>query len=309
MDVYSGETHMDVLRTPDQRFEGLEDFAFQPHYAEVTDRGSRQLRMHYLDEGPRDAAPVLLLHGEPTWSYLYRRMIPILTAAGHRCIAPDLIGFGRSDKPTAATDYTYARHVAWTRSLVVDHLALRAITLFAQNWGGLIGLRLVATEPALFARVMISNTGLPTGEEPATEAFLQWQRYARETDDFPVGQLVDSACVSELSRAVIAGYDAPFPDDSFKIGARVFPALVPTTPDDPAHDDNVAAWEVLRRFHQPFRCAFSDADPVTAGGAKRFIAEIPGTWSQPNPTIHGAGHFVQEDCGPELAHILVEFIG
>jgi len=265
--------------------------------------------MHYLDEGPRNTAPVVLLHGEPTWSYLYRHVIPVLTAAGHRCIAPDLIGFGRSDKPTGAADYTYARHVAWTRSLVFDHLALRQITLFGHDWGGLIGLRLVADDPTRFARILISNTGLPTGEEPVTDALLQWQRLARETEHLAIGQIVNSACVNELSSAVIAGYDAPFPDDSFKVAARVFPALVPTNPTDPAHDDNVAAWQVLRRFDRPFLCAFSDLDPITAGGAKRFMAEIPGARSQSHTTIAGAGHFVQEDCGPELARLLVEFIG
>jgi haloalkane dehalogenase len=300
---------VDTLRTPDRRFEGLPEYPFEPHYAEVSGGRTGPLRMHYLDEGPRDAAAVLLLHGEPTWSYLYRHMIPVLAAAGHRCIAPDLIGFGRSDKPTAAADYTYARHVAWLRSLVFDHLALRGITLFGQDWGGLTGLRLVAADPARFARIMISNTGLPTGEEPATDAFLRWQRFARETEQFAVGQIVDSGCTTDLSPVVIAGYDAPFPDDSFKVAARVFPALRPTSPDDPAHDDNVAAWEVLRRFDRPFRCAFSDQDPITAGGAKRFMTEIPGAWSQPHTTITGAGHFVQEDRGPELAHVLTEFIG
>jgi haloalkane dehalogenase len=264
--------------------------------------------MHYLDEGPPQAAPILLPHGEPTWSYLFRHMIPILVAAGHRCIAPDLIGFGRSDKPTAASDYTYARHVAWLRSLVFDHLDLREITLFGQDWGGLIGLRLVAADAQRFARVMISNTSLPTGEEPATDAFLRWQRFARETEQFAVGQIVDSGCATELSAEVIAGYDAPFPDESFKVAPRVFPALVPTSPDDPAHDDNVAAWEVLRCYDRPFLCAFSDQDPITAGNAKRFMAEIPGAQSQRHTTIAGAGHFVQEDSGPELAHVLVKFI-
>jgi haloalkane dehalogenase len=299
---------MNVLRTPDGRFEGLDGFPFAAHYAEVADGGGEPLRMHYLDEGPPDAAPILLPHGEPTWSYLYRHMIPVLVEAGYRCIAPDLIGFGRSDKPTAPLDYSYGRHLAWLRSLVFDHLDLYEITLFGQDWGGLIGLRLVAADQQRFARIMISNTGLPTGEERATDGFLQWQRFARETEQFAVGQIVNSGCTTDLSPQVIAGYDAPFPDDSYKVAARVFPTLVPTSPEDPAHDDNVAAWEVLRRFDRPFLCAFSDQDPITAGNARRFLAEVPGAQSQPHTTIAGAGHFVQEDRGPEVAHILAAFI-
>jgi haloalkane dehalogenase len=298
-----------VLRTPDQRFVELEGYPFAPHYAGVTDGQSATLRMHYLDEGPPAAAPVLLLHGEPTWSYLYRHMIPVLTAAGYRCVAPDLIGFGRSDKPAEATNYSYARHVAWLRSLVCDHLGLSAITLFGQDWGGLIGLRVLAAEPERFARVAISNTGLPTGDEPLTEAFLRWQHYAVTSDRFSIGRIVSGGCAAALDASAIAAYDAPFPDESFKVGARVFPSLVPTRPDDPAHDDNVAAWEVLRAFDRPFLCAFSDGDPITAGGAERFVAEVPGARAQPHTTIVAAGHFVQEDRPTELANVLVDFMG
>jgi haloalkane dehalogenase len=297
-----------VLRTPDSRFVGLVEFAFEARYADVTDGRSASLRMHYLDEGPPDAPPVLLLHGEPSWSYLYRNVIPPLVAAGRRCVAPDLVGFGRSDKPAAAGDYSYARHVAWLRSLVFDHLDLHAITLFGQDWGGLLGLRLLAAEPARFARVAISNTGLPTGDEPAPEAFLRWQRYAAESDRFSVGKIVSSGCATPLPASAVAAYDAPYPEEAFKAAARVFPSLVPTRPDDPAHGDNVAAWTVLRSFDRPFLCLFSDGDPITAGGAERFIAEVPGAGAQPHTTIKGAGHFVQEDRPAQLAALLAAFV-
>ncbi|MGY1683783.1 haloalkane dehalogenase [Geodermatophilus sp. SYSU D01176] len=296
-----------ILRTPDQRFADLSAFSFAAHYASVTQGPGLTLRMHYVDEGPPSAPPVLLLHGEPTWSYLYRHIIPVLTAAGYRCIAPDLIGFGRSDKPADIKDYSYARHVAWLRGLVCDHLGLSAVTLFAHDWGGLIGLRLVAAEPERFARVAISNTGLPTGEEPMTEAFLRWQHFAATSDQFAIGKIVSRGCVRLPDSAIVA-YDAPFPDDSFKAGARALPMLVPTRPDDPAHDDNQAAWKVLRTFDRPFLCAFSGEDPLTAGQADRFIAEVPGARRQPHTTIDGAGHFLQEDRPLELANLLVRFI-
>ena len=298
---------MQVLRTPDARFTGLAEFPFDARYAEVTDGAGGPLRMHYVDEGPPGAPIVLLLHGEPSWSYLYRRIIPPLVTAGFRCVAPDLIGFGRSDKPAAPGDYSYARHVGWLHSLLIDHLDLRAVTLFGQDWGGLLGLRLLAGDPARFARVAISNTALPTGEEPVTEAFLSWQRFAAESDRFPIGRIVSGACATPLPAETIAAYDAPFPGERFKAGARIFPALVPTRPDDPAHGDNVAAWQVLRAFDRPFLCLFSDGDPVTGGSADRFIAEVPGARAQPHRTITGAGHFVQEDRPVELAELLVSF--
>ena len=221
---------MDTLRTPDDRFVGLPDYPFDPHYAEVDDGDGGTLRVHYVDEGPADAAPVLLMHGEPSWSFLYRSMIPPLVAAGHRVVAPDLVGFGRSDKPTEQTDYTYARHVAWMQALLFDHLDLQDITFFGQDWGGLIGLRLVAADPDRYARVAIGNTGLPTGHGPASDAFLAWQRFSQETEHFPVGTIVNGGCVSDLSADVVAAYDAPFPDDTYKAGARIFPTLVPTRP-------------------------------------------------------------------------------
>lgn len=296
---------MNPLRTPDERFQDLPGYPFEPHYAETSDG----LRVHYVDEGPRDAAPVLLLHGEPSWSYLYRSMIPVLTAAGHRCIAPDLVGFGRSDKPDSTGDYSYQRLVDWTADVVFGTLDLRDITVFGQDWGGLVGLRLVAAEPDRFARVVVANTGLPTGERAPTEAFLAWQNFALTTTDFPVGRIISGGCASKLDEAVVAAYDAPFPDDSYKAGARALPSLVPTSPEDPAHDANTKAWEVLRTFDRPFLCAFSDGDPITKGGERAFLGQVPGAEGQPHTTIEGGGHFLQEDKGEELARLIVEFIG
>ena len=299
---------MQTVRTPDDRFEGLPGYDFEPHYATIDDTAGGELRVHYVDEGPRGAAPVLLLHGEPSWSYLYRHMIPVLARAGHRVIAPDLVGFGRSDKPTEQSDYTYARHVEWMRRLLFDQLDLRAITFFGQDWGGLVGLRLVAADPDRYARVVVGNTGLPTGEGRMSDAFLAWQQFAQESPSFPIGQIINGGCTTDLAPEVIAAYDAPFPDDAHTAGARIFPTLVPTRPDDPAHDDNVAAWEVLSRFDKPFLCAFSDSDPITKGGERVFLEKVPGTEGQPHTTIEGGGHFLQEDRGPELAQVLVDFI-
>ena len=299
---------MEAIRTPEERFADLPDYPFEPNYAEVRDGEGGTLRVHYLDEGPSDAAPVLLVHGEPSWSYLYRHMVPVLVDAGHRVVVPDLVGFGRSDKPTRQTDYSYARHVAWLSELVFDHLDLRDATFFGQDWGGLLGLRLVAAEPDRFARVVIGNSGLPTGHGPASEAFLRWQRFSQTTPVFPVGNLVGSACATELSSAVVAAYDAPFPDDTFKAGARIFPSFVPTNPDDPETAPNQAAWRVLEAFQKPFLCAFSDSDPVTAGGDAPFLAKVPGARGRQHPTIVGAGHFLQEDAGPELAAVIRDFI-
>jgi len=295
---------VNVLRTPDERFTSLPDYPFEPHYLEVGDG----LRLHYLDEGPADAPPVLLLHGEPSWSFLYRKMITVLTAAGHRCIAPDLIGFGRSDKPADQDDYSYQVHVDWMTEALFDRLDLREITLFAQDWGGLIGLRLVAAQPDRFARVVVGNTGLPTGDRTPNDAFLAWQKFAKESPVFPIGGIINGGCASDLSADVIAAYDAPFPDDTYKAGARKFPTLVPTSVDDPAHDANTKAWEVLRAFERPFLCAFSDSDPVTKGGSAAFIGHVAGAEGQPHTTIEGGGHFLQEDRGADLAKVIVDFI-
>jgi len=294
---------METLRTPDDRFASLPGYPFAPHYVEVDG-----LRIHHVDEGPRDAAPVLLLHGEPSWSYLYRKMIPVLTGAGHRVVAPDLVGFGRSDKPARRSDYTYQRHVDWMRG-VVEALDLRRVTLVCQDWGGLIGLRLAAEHADRFARIVAANTFLPTGDRRPGPAFLAWQQYSQETPDFHVGGIVRGGCVSDLGPDVVAAYDAPFPDDRFKAGARQFPLLVPTAPDDPAAAPNRKAWEVLAGWTKPFLTAFSDSDPITAGGDRRLREAIPGTRGQPHTIITQAGHFLQEDKGEELARVVADFIG
>ena len=299
---------MITLRTPDECFADLPDFAFEPRYADVPDGDGGTLRVHHVDEGDPAAAPVLLLHGEPSWSFLYRHMIPPLVAAGHRVVVPDQVGFGRSDKPASSDDYTYARHVAWMSSLVFDVLDLRDVTFFGQDWGGLIGLRLVAAEPERFARLAVGNTGMPTGDRPPTEAFLRWQQFSQTAPVFPIGRIIDGGTATDLAPEVVAAYDAPFPDDSFKAGARIWPSLVPTSPDDPEAPANRAAWEVLERFERPVLCCFSDGDPITKGGDRVFRERVPGARDVGHTTIEGGGHFLQEDRGPELAAVLVAFI-
>ncbi|WP_304171518.1 haloalkane dehalogenase [Phenylobacterium aquaticum] len=292
---------MKVLRTPDDRFEGLADWPFAPRYAQVTDADGTALRMAYVDEGPRDAAPVLLMHGEPSWSYLYRKIIPGLVALGHRVLAPDLIGFGRSDKPADRADYTYARHVDWTSQWLTG-LDLTDITLFCQDWGGLIGLRLVAAMPERFAAVAVANTGLPTGTG-MTEGFANWLSFSQKIPIMAVGALLQAGSVRELTTAEVAAYDAPFPDESYKEGARQFPTLVPVTPEHAQVSENLAAWTVLEAFGKPFVTAFSDADPVSGGGEKVFQARVPGTQGQPHIILHG-GHFLQEDSPAEIVELV-----
>jgi haloalkane dehalogenase len=293
---------MEFLRTPDERFANLPSYDFAPHYVEING-----LRMHYLDEGPRDAAPVLLLHGEPSWCYLYRKMIPVLAAAGHRAIAPDLIGFGRSDKLPQREQYTYQLHVDFVTAFV-QTLDLQNITLFGQDWGGLLGLRVAAENEARFARIIVANTGLPTGDQPMTEGFRRWRAYSQTVENFHVGGIIKGGCVTELAPEVIAAYNAPFPDDSYKAAARQFPLLVPISPDDPAAAANRAAWEVLRRWQKPLLTAFSNGDAVTRGGERVFQKLVPGAQGQPHITITGAGHFLQEDKGEELAQVVADFI-
>ena len=300
---------MDVLRTPEDRFAGLPGYDFSPHYVEVPSGEGQALRVHYLDEGPPAAAEtVLLLHGEPSWSYLYRTMVPVLAAAGLRVVAPDLVGFGRSDKPAARADYTYARHVEWMRAALFDRLDLTGLTLVGQDWGGLVGLRLVAEHPERFRRVVAANTGLPTGDTDMGEAFLAWQRFSQEAPELPVGKIVASGCAAPPPDEVVAAYDAPFPDETYKEGARQFPLLVPCRPDDPASDANRRAWQSLERFEKPFLCAFSDGDPITRGADALFLARVPGTKGQPHATVGGGGHFLQEDRGPQLAEVVAGFV-
>jgi haloalkane dehalogenase len=295
---------MESLRTPDDRFAGLPDWPYEPRYAEVQADGEA-VRMAYVEAGPRDARPVLLLHGEPSWSYLYRAMIGPLSDGGLRAIAPDLIGFGRSDKPAAREDYTYARHVAWVTDLV-HQLDLRDALFFGQDWGGLIGLRVVAEQAERFAGVVASNTFLPTGDQPLGEAFEAWRTFSQTAPEFHIGQIVNAGTHRQLSAAEIAAYDAPFPDDAFKAGARQFPALVPASPQDPAREANIAAWRVLEAWDKPFVCAFGALDPITRGADRVLQARIPGAAGQPHVTLEEAAHFSQEDAGPQLAQILLD---
>ncbi|MFX1324545.1 MAG: haloalkane dehalogenase [Promethearchaeota archaeon] len=293
---------MELLRTPDDRFENLPDFPFDPHYKEID-----KIRIHYVDEGPKDAEVILLMHGEPSWSYLYRHMIPILVKAGFRTIAPDLVGFGRSDKPTKKEDHTYAKHVKWMTDLVKD-LDLTNITLFCQDWGSLIGLRVVIENQERFQRIVLSNGGLPTGEQGMTEAFLTWRKFSRESPKFDVGRLIQGATIKQLTKEEQYAYDAPFPDDSYKAGVRILPSLVPISTDDPEHKANKKAGAQFRKWEKPFLTAFSDSDPVTRGGDRYWQQNIPGAKGQNHTTVENAGHFLQEDKGPELANIIIDFI-
>jgi haloalkane dehalogenase len=296
---------MDVLRTPDDCFAGLADFLYPPNYTDIVDADGTPLRVHAVDAGPTRAQPVLLMHGEPSWSYLYRHIIPALLTRGYRVIAPDLVGFGRSDKPAAQADYSYERHVKWMSDwLVAQHVS--GITLFCQDWGGLIGLRLVAAFPDRFKRVIVANTGLPTGTG-STPGFDQWLAFSQGVPIFPVGGILDTGTKRALSTAEKAAYDAPFPDESYKAGARRFPTLVPITPQHASVEENKAAWKVLEDFNKPLLTAFSDGDPVTRGGEKIFRERVPGARGQPHLTLHG-GHFLQEDCPSDIAELIDRFI-
>jgi len=329
---------MDVLRTPEERFEKLSGYEFTPRFTEIDWNGGDPLFMHHVDEGPADGEIVLCLHGQPTWSYLYREMIPLLTAAGRRVIAPDFVGFGRSGKPASQDDYSYANHVRWLCTWL-EKLDLRDVTLFCQDWGGLIGLRAVAERSERFARVVASNTALPDGtgvpEEaasalrkiyetlPVIEAheigerfaaaegppgFLYWRKFCAEAPAIRVSDLIGSAGGRGLSSEQAAAYDAPFPDERYLAGVRKFPSLVPIFPDDPAIPDNRAAWDALRTFERPFLTAFSDGDPVTRGAETRFQQEIPGARSQAHVTIRGAGHFLQQERAEQVADAVLSFM-
>ena len=298
---------MNKVRTPDDRFRDLPGYPFEPRYVEIPAGDGDRLRMHYVSEGPAHGDVVLMLHGEPSWSYLYRKMVPVIAAAGLRAVAPDLIGFGRSDKPVERSAYTYECHVGWMKAFVAA-LDLRGITLVCQDWGGLIGLRLVAEQPERFARVVAANTFLPTGDQNLGDAFFQWRDFSQRVPELPIGFILQSATVTELEPEVLAAYEAPFPDESYKAGARQFPTLVPASPDDPAAPANRAAWKALERWTKPFLCAFSDSDPIMAGAERVFLERVPGAKGQPHTTIRGGGHFLQEDKGEELASVVVDFI-
>jgi len=328
---------MKALRTPDERFENLADYPFDPNYILVDDGEGGELRMHYVDEGPADGEIIFCLHGQPTWSYLYRKMIPLLTAAGYRVIAPDFIGFGKSDKPSLRENYTYRNHVAWMERFVLG-LDLTDITLVCQDWGGLVGLRVLTANTGRFARVVAANTGLPDARDipddmakpmrelfatipalpPAEMArklqenehgagFMYWIKYCDGYPDLVISDVVNLSAGGELTNEMKHAYDAPFPSEEYKQGARQFPSLVPIFPDDPAIPDNRAAWEVLAKFDKPFLTSFSDSDPVTAGAHVRFQETVPGAGNQRHATLKGVGHFLQEEAGEEFARIIIDF--
>jgi len=298
---------MDVLRTDDARFEGLADFAFAPNYVEIANGDGGCLRVHYLDEGPRDGEVVLLMHGEPTWCYLYRHMIPIFAAAGHRVLAPDLVGFGRSDKPVERSAYTYQSHVDWMTDWL-QQVDATGITLLCQDWGGLIGLRLLADMPERFTRLVVANTALPTGDRPMSDAFRAWREFSQTVEPFNAGRIVFGGTETKLSEAEVAAYNAPFPDATYQAGARQFPMLVPDGPDDPAAGPNRAAWAVLEGLDIPVLTAFGAQDRVMAGVEKLFQHKMPGAKGQAHVIFDGAGHFLQEDVGEQLARAAVDFM-
>jgi len=329
---------MQFKRTPDERFAALLDYPFAPHYQQLSDGEGGQLRLHYLDEGPASGPVVLLLHGQPSWSYLYRFMIPLLAEAGCRVIVPDLIGFGRSDKPTRLQDYTYARHIAWLSEWFTA-LALTDVTLFCQDWGSLIGLRLLTAYPERFAGVVLANGGLPAGmipreyAQPLKEAYktlpvvraqelgarfrdtsgipglLYWRKFCAESPDLDIGEVMQASSVVPLSSAEIAAYNAPFPDQRYMAGARRFPSLIPLFHDEPEVEENKAAWAVLARFDKPFMTAFADHDPVTAGADIKFQQVVPGARGVAHRTIENAGHFLQQEQPLHCVQALLNVMG
>jgi haloalkane dehalogenase len=293
---------MSVLRTPEACFEGLADYPFAPHWQEIDG-----LRMHYVDEGPREAAPVLMLHGEPTWSYLYRKMIPRFAAAGHRVIAPDLIGFGKSDKLSQIKDYSYQRHADWLRAFLAA-LDLRRITLICQDWGSLLGLRILPLEEARFDRLVVANGFLPTAERRVPLAFHLWKTFALHSPWFPVGRIVRAGCARGLSPEAQAAYDAPFPSADYLAGPRAFPRLVPVYHCNPAVPANRASWDALGRWTKPSLTLFGDRDPIMRGADRVLQRQIPGMRGQPHDVLANAGHFIQEDAGEELADRVIAWM-
>ena len=292
---------MSILRTPESRFENLKDFNFEPNYLELGHK-SESMRMHYLDENKDSNDVVLLLHGEPTWCYLYRHIIPILAKAGKRVIAPDLIGFGKSDKLTNKEDYTYANHIMWVSQLF-DHLQLDNVVLFAQDWGGLIGLRILAENPEKFSGLVVSNSGLPVGSG-ASEGFKQWLNYSQTVEDFNAGKIVYQGSLKALDNYEIDAYNAPFPDDSFKVAARVFPTIVPITKEHAEVEENIKAWEVLKQFDRPTVAIFGEHDASFKGGDKYIIEKIAGAKGMNHQRIN-AGHFSQENQPTLIAETIL----
>jgi len=300
---------MEILRTSDQHFDDLPGFGHQARYAEVErGDGTGTLRVGYVSAGPTDGPVVICLHGEPTWSFLYRKVIAVLADAGCHVIAPDLVGFGRSDKPAEVGDHTYARHVEWMRAALFGALDLRDVFMLGQDWGGLIGLRLLAENPDRFAGFVAANTGLPDGRHEMPEVWHQFRAAVASAPTLDIGRFVTSGCLTPLPAEIVAAYDAPFPDETYKAGPRAMPRLVPTSPDDPGAIGNQKAWEVLSQLSTPFLCAFSDGDPITGPMGSVLPGLIPGAAGREHPTVRGAGHFLQEDAGEELGRIVADFV-
>ena len=290
----------EIIRTPENRFENLKDYDFNGNYIDV----EKGLRLHYLDEGNNHKPTVLLLHGEPSWSYLYRKMIPVLSDR-FRVIAPDLIGFGKSDKLVNKQDYSYQNHINWI-STFIEKLDLRNIILFCQDWGGLLGLRIITEMDNRFDMVIASNTTLPTGKIPMPESFMQWRAFSQHSTGFNIGKVIDMGTVEPLSEKVLEAYNAPFPSEEYKAGARIFPALVPIEPEDPESINNLKSWEKLKSWDKPFLTVFGDEDNIMIGAEKILQNLVPGAKGQ-NHKILNAGHFIQEEKGEELAELIIEF--
>lgn len=284
---------MEILRTPDERFENLNDWPYEAKY-HIVNSEYGDIRVHYIDEGSENTDTVLMIHGEPSWGYLYRNMVTPLVENGKRVVVPDLPGFGKSDKLSLRDGYTYEKYVKWMSDWLVN-LDFTNITLFGQDWGGLIGLRLVTAYPDRFSKIVAANTFLPTGDYDPGEAFLKWREYSQTVEDFHVGGIIKGGTVRDITQDIIEAYNAPFPDDTYKEAARQFPTLVPVTPDDPSSQVNRDAWKKLKEWDKPFLCAFSDSDPIMAGVDKTFIKLVPGTKDMPHTIIEKAGHFLQED--------------
>jgi len=295
---------IEFKNTPESSFENITDYPFDSHYMTIADG----MQVHYIDEGPRDGEVILLMHGEPSWSYLYRHMVTALVGHGYRCLAPDLIGFGKSSKPIHQADYTYGSHVSWMLDWL-DQVGATDVTLFCQDWGGLIGLRLVHARTNRFARIAVSNTGLPTGDHTPPEAFTKWQKFSQKVEQFPFETVMQGATTSELSDDILAAYRAPFPDGSYEAGAKIFPSLVPTTSGDPASQDNRDAWQhTFKKWKKPMITLFGDKDPVTSGGERVFQKLVPGTSGQKHHTVVDGGHFIQEDKPQVLVQCIHDFI-
>lgn len=295
-----------ALRTPEERFLNLPEFSFTPHYLTVPDERFGDLRMHYVEEGPAAAPVVLLLHGQGCWSYLYRRMIPLLVAGGFRVIAPDYIGFGRSDKLPATGDYTFQRHIDWLTAFL-DKLALRDITAYLFDWGGFFGLRIAAERPEFFARLVLSNTNLPTGQGSGNAWFIKWREEQFAMPRFPQGEMVNDGVVHKLRPEIIAAFDAPYPDESHKTGPRRFPMILPILADDPAAIANAQAWKILAGWQKPVLTLYSAAFAGGAMGPDRVLAHLPGARGQAHALLRDANFYITEDQGEEVARRIAEF--